>query len=511
VDGTSIMADDKEIPMLEVCRDKSESGEMTDDNPAADQTNELLRNILAKNASKRLLHSTNDFESFVNLMKGTIGSGIVALPIAIQRAGYVLGPLATLFLGIIATHCMVSLVEITAQLCKSHNIPALDYAETAMLAVNLRYPKPQVPKVVKFIVNAFLTIVQFGFCTVYLIFISECIYEVMSKTYCVYIDQRVWIVVATVPLIVFAWIHNLDHLAPITALANICLISGILIVISDEIYLFISGQAAVSNVGTSHLSWSGNALGFAMFFGNTIFAYEAIGVVLPVENKMKNPGHAKYIIYISMSIVVSIYILFGLLGYLAFGNDLHDSVTFNLCPENAFMAIIFALVNIFFGYSVFASYLVQFYVPLDFLQPLLIGRLKFSTPKYKDTVIHKSIITISNILLRTILVVITTTLAVCIPDFGDVLTLVGSVCANSLTLIFPPILYILTFWDVPDHTCLPRPLWLFIEIAIIVIGLLGFIAGSLASLYNIVIFFIEPHGNRECHTGFKSICHLPPP
>ena len=53
--------------------------------------------------------------------------------------------------------------------------------------------------------------------------------------------------------------------------------------------------------------------------------------VLPLENKMKNPKLAKPVIYTGMTVVVSLFCSFSLLGYLVYGTRIQASVPLNLC------------------------------------------------------------------------------------------------------------------------------------------------------------------------------------
>lgn len=57
---------------------------------------------------------------------------------------------------------------------------------------------------------------------------------------------------------------------------------------------------------------------------------------MPVENQMKNPKHflgRPWILYIAMSVVVTLYAVIGFFGYLEFGDKTDGSVTLNL-PED---------------------------------------------------------------------------------------------------------------------------------------------------------------------------------
>lgn len=69
------------------------------------------------------------------------------------------------------------------------------------------------------------------------------------------------------------------------------------------------------------------------FFSITIFAMEAIGVVMPLENNMENPRHFLGICGVlsqGMSGVTLIYMFLGFLGYLRYGEGTEESITLNL-------------------------------------------------------------------------------------------------------------------------------------------------------------------------------------
>jgi proton-coupled amino acid transporter len=50
-------------------------------------------------------------ETLLHLLKGSLGTGILAMPNAFLRAGYVLGVTGTVFIGIICTYCIHQLVS----------------------------------------------------------------------------------------------------------------------------------------------------------------------------------------------------------------------------------------------------------------------------------------------------------------------------------------------------------------------------------------------------------------
>ena len=170
----------------------------------------------------------------------------------------------------------------------------------------------------------------------------------MSQTYSIEWSIKAWIAIIILPIILFSWIRNLDNLAPLSTLANMCLIVGLAVILYDEIYRLVTSGSSAVPVASGKVK--NIVLSLALFFGNAIFAFEGIGVVcnitinftiillykslfgkvLPLENKMKIPAHAKRVVYTGMLTVTILYSSFGLIGYLAYGDDIQASITLNL-------------------------------------------------------------------------------------------------------------------------------------------------------------------------------------
>lgn len=70
-----------------------------------------------------------------------------------------------------------------------------------------------------------------------------------------------------------------------------------------------------------------------LYFAFVIFAFEGVGVVLPLENNMKTPdafGGYTGVLTTGMTIVTALYTAVGFYGYLKYGNDVEASITLNL-------------------------------------------------------------------------------------------------------------------------------------------------------------------------------------
>lgn len=70
-----------------------------------------------------------------------------------------------------------------------------------------------------------------------------------------------------------------------------------------------------------------------LYCGTAIFAFEGIGVVLPLENNMQTPNDFTGITGVlntGMVIVTTIYTAVGFFGYLKYGENVAASITLNL-------------------------------------------------------------------------------------------------------------------------------------------------------------------------------------
>lgn len=152
--------------------------------------------------------------------------------------------------------------------------------------------------------------------------------------YAYYFDQhieavnvRVCILVFLVPLVLLSSIRNLKFLAPVSMLANICMA----VALSITIYYFTRG---LPDLGKRRLV--GEISDFPSSIAITIFAIEAIGVVMPLENQMKTPQNYVGIFGVlskGMAVVTAVYVLIGFLGYWCYGNEAQDNISKNL-PVN---------------------------------------------------------------------------------------------------------------------------------------------------------------------------------
>lgn len=75
-------------------------------------------------------------ETLFHLLKGSLGTGILAMPNAFKNSGYLVGSIGTIVIGVLCTYCIHQLIKAEYELCKRKKVPSLTYTGVAEAALN---------------------------------------------------------------------------------------------------------------------------------------------------------------------------------------------------------------------------------------------------------------------------------------------------------------------------------------------------------------------------------------
>ncbi|KAL6953110.1 hypothetical protein U1Q18_048996 [Sarracenia purpurea var. burkii] len=108
-----------------------------------DESSDTMKNIRGTEEERhiynpllnRILENpTSNLDTMIHLLKGNIGTGILAMPDAFRNSGWLVGIFGTMFMAVICTHCMHILVYCSQELCRRIRVPTLGFANVAEVA-----------------------------------------------------------------------------------------------------------------------------------------------------------------------------------------------------------------------------------------------------------------------------------------------------------------------------------------------------------------------------------------
>eukprot|EP01134_Creolimax_fragrantissima_P005586 CFRG5586T1 len=400
------------------------------------------------------IRSTGVGATFMNLLKSFVGSGILGLPAAFREGGFLTTLLLLLMVGSIATTCNLMLVK-TKQHLVSRGV--VSFSDIGVYLFGKKFGH---------LVDLLLIFTQFGFCCVYMVFVSENLTEFLPWS-------REVILLGIAPFFVLtSFIRTMSFIAPFSMAANITLVSGLFAIVA----------CAISQMETRALPGQTYDIDkwvvwkhVPVTFGIAVYAFEGIGVILPCETSMKEPRKFPALVVWVMTIATTGYIIFGGSCYLAFGEHTSDEILSNMemFGEAAGGAwpTIEKITRVFVIFAIAATFPLQLFVIVDIVEEEILfkpgGGIGERCKSLKQNIF------------RTMLVMAAVTVAYFVPDFGPLLGLVGAFGSASLQFILPALFHLKLF---PEASKLRK----FFCVVFIVIGSVGGILGTIDSVKQLI-------------------------
>ncbi|XP_014090789.1 proton-coupled amino acid transporter-like protein CG1139 [Bactrocera oleae] len=400
--------------------------------------------------------------AFMHLLKGSLGFGILSMPMAFYNGGLLFSMIATLIVGFLCAHCVHILVKTSQDICRNNKIAALSFSETTEKVFEGGPKCLRAWSVfAKRFVDGGLMATYFAAACVYMVFIATSFHDVINYDSGLNWDVRIYIAFTVIPCLLIGQIRNLKWLVPFSALANILIVVtfGIVLYYLFREPLVFSDKPLVARIEQ-----------IPLYFATAIFAMEGIGSVMPIENAMQKPQQflgCPGVLNTAMILVTIFYSVIGFLGYARFGSEVRGSITLNLVEGTPLADIAKLLIAVA---SLFAYGLV-FYVPMDTL---------WKNVSHK---INEKNHNIAQILIRTVIILISGVVATVIPNLEPFISLVGAIFLSLLGFLVPSVCETVYLW--PNRLGFWK--WkLFKNFLLSTFALCALIAGSVASINEII-------------------------
>ncbi|XP_035681213.1 amino acid transporter AVT3B-like isoform X3 [Branchiostoma floridae] len=421
---------------------------------------------------------------FANIFISFIGAGVLGVPYAFKEAGIIEGMVIMSAVGVLSVKAMLMIIDSKYKINRDkrpkrtddkefaadiemevlldgdsahgenngdlktggkqhrrqssfdHHLEELDYGDVGYHAIG---------PVGRQLVECSIVVSQTGFCCSYIIFISQNLMHYVDNSH-----MYQWLLILLPPLAILTMLRQLSNLAIFSLFADFANVFAYGVV-------FWFDFEHVSKVSVSPKMYDWNRLSF--MFAISIYCYEGAGMILALEAsaaKDSKPLFRKIFIF-TMFVVTTLYLVFGVCGYLSFGPETNSIITLNL-PPGVFPLLVKGCLcfSLFFTYPVMMFPVVQILEKKWFRDPL------------KQTFLGNT--------LRACLVLTTGMVVLLIPSFSTIMSLLGSTCCALLAFILPGLFHMRIHRESISkcHYAL--------DVFFIVLGVVGSVVGTMDAL-----------------------------
>lgn len=352
--------------------------------------------------------TTSTMKAFLLMLKSFIGTGVLFLPKAFSNGGlfFSIGMLA--IFGIYSYYCYYILVT-------SKN--ATQVSSFGDIGGKLYGPY------MKFMILMSLVLTQIGFACAYIIFTTGNLTAFFNNVTNWNIQPDKFFILQTLLFIPLSFIRNVSKLSLPSLMANFFIFAGLFIV------LFFTIREIVTN-GTKPIELIVNESEFSLFIGTAIFAFEGIGLIIPVQDSMRHPEKFPMVLGLVITTITVLMISIATIGYLAYGDDIQTVILLNLPQANFFVN----LIQFFYSLAILLSTPLQLFPAIGIIEKRIFKRSK--SGKYNTKVKW-----FKN-LFRTIFVLFCMNVAwFGANDLDKFVSFVGCFACIPLVYMYPPLLH----------------------------------------------------------------------
>ncbi|KAI3519091.1 hypothetical protein L2E82_34107 [Cichorium intybus] len=355
---------------------------------------------------------SSQFKTFANVFIAIVGAGVLGLPYTFKRTGYATGTLTVFAVAYFTQHCMMLLVKTRRKLESVNGFSKINsFGDLGFVVAG---------PIGRSSVDIMIVLSQAGFCVSYLIFVSNTLVNIFNFTppsnpttpNILGLSAKTFYIWACFPFqLGLNSIPTLTHLAPLSIFADVVDIGAMGVVMVEEVIIYLNSTPVLQAFG-----------GFSVFFygiGVAVYAFEGVGMVLPLESEMENKNKFGKVLGITIAFIAIMFASFGIFGYFAFGDETKDIITTNLGQGWLSSVVQLGLcLNLFFTFPIMMNPVFEVFERM------------FCEGRY-------------SLWVRWGMVLVVSLVALSVPNFADFLSLVGSSVCIVLGFVLPALFHLM--------------------------------------------------------------------
>ena len=336
------------------------------------------------------------------LLKSFIGTGVLFLPKAYLNGGMMFSNVLLLVVAPLSYYCFILLVNTRLKVEGS-------FGEMGGILYG---------RWMRALILTSVALSQIGFVAAYTVFTAESMQAfVLAVSKCrTWIDIKFMVLMQLVIFLPLSLIRDISKLSLTAIIADVFIALGLL-------YLGYFDIHTMAKYGVADIAHF-NPQDWTLFIGTAIFTFEGVGLIIPIQESMKNPSKFPPVLAGVMISITVLFTLMGTLSYAAFGSATKTVVLLNLPQDSIFVNV----VQLLYSLAILLSTPLQLFPAIRIMENEMFSRSGKNNPyiKWKKNVF------------RFFLVVMCSLIAWAgAGDLDKFVALVGSFACVPLVYVYP--------------------------------------------------------------------------
>ncbi|KAJ5532293.1 hypothetical protein N7494_008845 [Penicillium frequentans] len=376
------------------------------------------------------------------LLKSFVGTGILFLPRAFLNGGLLFSSMVLLGVSLLSYYAFILLVNTRMKVDGSFgDIGGILYG-----------------KHMRRIILGSIVLSQLGFVAAYIVFVSQNLQAfVLAVSNCAsFVDLKYLVLLQLVIFLPLSLIRDISKLGFTALIADAFILLGLLYIYYYDASTLIGNGGISDVVAFNPATWS-------MFIGTAIFTYEGIGLIIPIQESMREPHRFAGVLAGVMVVITLIFLSAGALSYAAYGSATKTVILLNLPQDDKFVNV----VQLLYSLAILLSTPLQLFPAIRIMENELFTRSGKYNPyiKWKKNAF------------RFFLVILCAIIGWAgADDLDKFVSLVGSFACVPLIYVYPPLLHL--------RACARTRRQVFADITLTVLGVIGCIYTTTLTIQN---------------------------
>lgn len=253
------------------------------------------------------------------LLKSFVGTGILFLPRAFLNGGLLFSSMVLLGVSLLSYYAFILLVNTRMKIEGS-------FGDIGGVLFG---------KHMRRIILGSIVLSQLGFVSAYIVFVSQNLQAfVLAVSKCKsFIDIKFMVLLQLVIFLPLSLIRDISKLGFTALIADLFILLGLLYIYYYDARTLIGNGGISDVIAFNPATWS-------MFIGTAIFTYEGIGLIIPIQESMKEPRRFPGVLAGVMVIITLIFLSAGALSYSAYGSATKTVILLNLPQDDKFVNVV---------------------------------------------------------------------------------------------------------------------------------------------------------------------------